>query len=237
MAKAGSAQFTLLTLDGVSLLGAKPKGFSWEPKALAEDTTGLGDSWFEWTPTGIRQAKVVQEGAYFDTTLGGLHQTLSGMPLPAKTLVWSPDGVLLCQARGTLVTGYEVLAKLGALTKANVTYTISGALETAGAVIQPAADKTATWTSTAVDNGAATTAGGTASQQVTALSGITGFVGKLQHSPDASAWTDIATFVNVTAAPNHQAVTVAGTIQRHVRFIGTVTGTGTIRVAAGLFRS
>ena len=32
-------------------------------------------------------------------------------------------------------------------------------------------------------------------------------------------------------------VTVAGTIQRHVRFIGTVTGTGTIRVAAGLFRS
>jgi hypothetical protein len=144
--------------------------------------------------------------------------------------------VTLFQAVGTLTTGYEVLATNGALTKANVTYAISGALSTGGAVVQPAEDKTATWTGATVDNGASTAAGGTASQQVTALTGITAFVGKLRHSPDGSTWTDLVSFVNVTTAPNHQAVTVAGTINRYVQFVGTVTGTGTVRVAAGLFR-
>jgi hypothetical protein len=46
-----------------------------------------------------------------------------------------------------------------------------------------------------------------------------------------------ATFVNVTAAPNTQTVTVAGTINRYVQFVGTITGTGTVRVSAGLFRN
>jgi len=238
MAKAGSAAFTLLTLDGVSLLGAKVKEFSWKPEALQEDTTGLGDSWIDQTPTGIRRVTVTQTGQYFDTSLNGLHQTMAAMPLPAKTLTWSPDGVLLFQATGTLTTGYEVLASNGALTKANVTYTISGALAANGSVIQPAEDHTVTWTSASVDNGAASTLGGTAVQSVTAkTAGITGFVGKLQHAPDAIAWVDVATFANVTAAPNQQSVAVVGTINRYTHFVGTITGTGTIRVAAGLFRT
>src|SRR4029450_8971274 len=181
MAKAGSAAFTLLTLDGVSLLGAKVKEFSWKPQALQEDTTGLGGSWMDQTPTGIRRGTVTQPGQYFDTSLNGLHQTMAAMPLPAKTLTWSPDGVLLFQATGTLTTGYEVLASNGALTKANVTYTISGALAANGSVIQPAEEHTVTWSSASVDNGAASTLGGTAVQSVTAkTAGITGFVGKLQ---------------------------------------------------------
>jgi len=239
MPKAGSAQFTLLTLDGISLLGAKPTDFTWKPDALQEDTTGLGDSWIEQTPTGMRRATVTQAGAYFDTALNGMHLTLAAMPLPAKTLVWSPDGVTLFQAKGTLVTMYDVLARNGALTKANVSYTISGALEANGALVQPPQDKTATWTSANIDNGAASTLGGTASQSVTALTGITGFVGKVRHSTDNSTFIDLpgATFVNVTAAPNTQSVTVAGTINRYVQFVGTITGTGTVRVSAGLFRN
>jgi hypothetical protein len=236
--KAGSASFTLLTLNGTSLLGAKVKGFTWKPELLQEDTTGLGDSWIESTPTGIRRAVVTQDGAYFDTALNGMHALLSAMPLPARTLTWSPDGVTLFSASGTLTTGYDVQASNGALTKANVTYTISGALQAGGVIIQAPEDHTATWTGPTVDNTASTAAGGTATQQVTAKdAGITAFVGKIQHSPDAAAWTDVATFVNVTAAPNQQSVTVAGVIQRYTRFVGTVTGTGTVRVAAGLFRT
>jgi hypothetical protein len=238
MPKAGSAQFTLLALNGTSLLGAKVKDFSWRIEALQEDTTGLGDSWGEYTPPGLRRATVTQDGAYFDTTAGGLHALLSAMPLPARTLTWSPDGVTLFQATGTLTTGYEVLAVLGGLTKANVTYTVSGALAAGGQVVQPPVDKTATWTSATIDTGAASANGGTASQQVTRLdAGVTGFVGALKHSSDGSSWLPLATFANVTAAPNHQAVTVAGTVQRYLQFVGTITGTGTVRVAAGLFRS
>ena len=241
MPKAGSAQFTLLALGVTSLLGAKVKEFSWKPDALQEDTTGLGDSWIEQTPTGIRRATVVQNGAYFDTALNGLHLKLMGMPLPAQTLVWSPDGVTLFQAKGTLVTGYEVLATNGALTKANVTYMISGALEANGSVVQAPQDQTVTWTSAKLDTGAASALGGTASQSVTVLTtpGVTGFVGKIQHSTDNSTFTDVtgATFANVTAAPNQQTLTIAGTINRYLQFVGTITGTGTVRVSAGLFRN
>jgi hypothetical protein len=239
MPKAGSAQFTLLALGGTSLLGAKVKEFSWKPEALQEDTTGLGDSWIDQTPTGIRRATVVQNGAYFDTALNGMHLKLAAMPLPAQTLVWSPDGVTFFQTTGTLVTGYEVLASNGALTKANVTYTISGALAANGAVVQPAEDRTVTWTSAKLDSGAASALGGTASQSVTVLTGITGFVGKLQHSTDNTVFTDLpgALFANVTAAPNQQTLTVAGTINRYLQFVGTITGTGTVRVSAGLFRN
>jgi hypothetical protein len=237
MPKAGSAQFTLLSLDGISLLGAKPTDFTWKPDALQEETTGLGDSWVEQTPTGIRRATVTQAGAYFDTALNGMHLTLAAMPLPAKTLVWSPDGVTLFQATGTLVTMYDVLARNGALTKANVSYTISGALDANGAVVQPAEDHTVTWTGAMVDNGAASANGGTAVQQVTARSGSANLVGKLQHSPDNTTYTDLVTFVNVTSAPNQQSVTVAGTIQRYLKYVGTIAGTGSVRVAAGLFRT
>jgi len=239
MPKAGSAQFTLLALGGTSLLGAKVTGFSWKPDALQEETTGLGDSWVEQTPTGMRRATVIQEGAYFDTALNGMHLKLAAMPLPAQTLVWSPDGVTLFQAKGALVTMYDVLARNGALTKANVSYTISGALDANGAVVQPPQDHTAPWTSAPVDNGAASPAGGTGLQLVTGLTtpGVTGFLGKLQHSPDGTTWTDLVAFVNVTAAPNTQSVTVAGTINRYLQFIGTITGTGTVRVSAGLFRN
>jgi hypothetical protein len=236
--KSGSAQFALLALDGTNLLGAKVKGFSWKPELLQEDTTGLGDAWREFTPTGIRRAVVTQEGAYFDTAAAGMHAALAAMPLGPRTLTWSPDGVLVCQARGTLVTTYDVVASLGALTKANVTYTISGSLDVGGAIVQAPEDHPVSWTGPVLDQGAATAAGGTASQQVTRLDvGVTGFAGVLNHSPDGTAWTALVTFVSVTAAPNGQSVTVAGLVQRYLQFVGTITGTGTVRVAAGFFRS
>jgi len=238
MPKAGSAQFAVLALDGANLLGAKPKQFSWKPDVLQEDTTGLGDGWADWTPTGIRRATVTQSGAYFDTALAGMHAALSGMTLPARTLVWSPDGVLLCQATGALTVAYEVLASNGALTKANVEYRISGRLDIGGTIVQVADPQTASWTGPTIDGGALTSAGGSASQQVSAMgAGVTGVVGKLRHSADGTTWTDLTTFANVTAAPSSQTVIVAGVIQRYLQFVGTISGTGTVRVSAGLFRN
>ena len=238
MSKAGSAQFALLTLDGTNLLGAKVHDFSWKPEALQQDTTGLGDGWIDNTPTGIRRATVTQAGAYFDTRLGAIHDALKTMPLAYRTLTWSPDGVLLFRATGTLTTAYEVLAQQGGLTKANVEYQISGRLEEGGQVIQPADDHTASWTGPTTDAGAESLNGGSAVQAVPAMdAGITGFAGKMQHSPDGTTWTDLATFANVTTAPASDTKPLAGVVHRYVRFVGAITGTGSIRVSAGVFRN
>jgi hypothetical protein len=234
--KAGSAQFTVLSLDGKSLLGAKVQEFHAIPEVLLEKTDGLGDAWEEHTPTGLRKVTITQGGAYFDTVLAGMHEALSAMPMGARTLIASPDGGILYIAKGTLTTAYEVLGNLGKLTKANVEYVVSGALEV-GAMVQAPDVKTATWTGTAVDNLAPTTLGGAASQETLERTGTINLSGKIQHSTDNTTYVDLVVFGPVSSAPNSQAMPVVGTIHRYIRFVGTVTGTGTVRVVAGLRRN
>lgn len=81
---------------------------------------------------------------------------------------------------------------------------------------------------------ASTVNGGAAYQQITALSGFTGFVGKIRHSADDTTYADLATFANVTSAPNAQRVAVAAgtTVNRYLCFDGAVTGSGSITAMA-----
>ena len=79
--------------------------------------------------------------------------------------------------------------------------------------------------------------GGVGYIQVTALAGLTGFIGKIRHSDDASSWADLVTFTNITAAPGKQRVTYAGVCKRYLSFTGDVTGTGSLTVFAGLSRT
>jgi hypothetical protein len=64
-------------------------------------------------------------------------------------------------------------------------------------------------------------------QQVGAVSGTTPTLdGKVQESSDNTAWTDIAgaTFTQVTATGNYQAITFERT-KRYLRYLGTIAGT------------
>ena len=64
-------------------------------------------------------------------------------------------------------------------------------------------------------------------QQVGTVSGTTPTLdGKIQESSDNSTWTDIAgaTFTQVTATGNYQAITFDRT-KRYVRYLGTIAGT------------
>jgi hypothetical protein len=102
-----------------------------------------------------------------------------------------------------------------------------------GYVLAPLAARTADANGTSVDRGASpltpTTRGATAALHVTAFSGFTGVVVKVQHSPDNSAWADLATFTTVTAV-GAQRISVADgtTVNRYVRALTDVTGTGSI---------
>lgn len=78
--------------------------------------------------------------------------------------------------------------------------------------------------------------GGAGYQQVTELSGFTGYVGKVRHSADDVTYADLVTFPNVTAAPGKARVAFAGTVERYLSHDGVVTGTGKIKVFSGFAR-
>ena len=64
-------------------------------------------------------------------------------------------------------------------------------------------------------------------QQVGTVTGTTPTLdGKIQESSDNAAWTDIAgaTFAQVTASSNYQAITFDRS-KRYIRYVGTIAGT------------
>lgn len=81
--------------------------------------------------------------------------------------------------------------------------------------------------------------GGAGYQEVTAFSGLTGYVGKIRHSADETTYADLATFVNVTSAPNGQRIAVAAgtTVNRYLCHDGDVTGTGSVTVLSAFTRA
>lgn len=96
---------------------------------------------------------------------------------------------------------------------------------------------TASGNGTAVDRGtslsagpvANTTGGAVAALHVSAFSGFSSVALKVQHSTDNSSWSDLASFTAVTAVGWQRLKIANGTqINRYVRAVTTVTGTGSI---------
>lgn len=324
--KIGSANFGALLLDGYDLLAQKAKAFTHKVTAVLENATGLGDSFENQLPTGVSQLEITQSGAFFDDSTTGLHGLLStGANQQTARLVLAAFagntiGKPCLGASGVYGMGYEVLGQVAALTKANVTYKVSGTLDR-GVLLNPSAAKVASWNtktdgtqvdytadtgqrvipitsntkanpsviscpvphgltsgqvvlisgvtgssptingqqtvtvistttfSVAVDTSAgsagtggsfvlaSTVNGAVGYQMVSAMSGFTGFVGKIRHSADDTTYVDLITFSNVTAAPAAERVTTTGTINRYLAYTGTVTGSGSITVVVGCARS
>ena len=88
-------------------------------------------------------------------------------------------------------------------------------------------------TGTAVDRGASpltpTTRGLVAIVHVTAFTGFSGVVVKVQHSSDNSSWSDLATFTTITAVGSERISVATGTtVNRYLRASVDVTGTGSV---------
>jgi hypothetical protein len=91
--------------------------------------------------------------------------------------------------------------------------------------------ETATGNGTAVDNAASSAGGGVGALHVTAYSGLTNVVFKIQHSVDNSVWVDLITFTTVSGVTSQRS-TASGTVNRYTRATWTVTGTGSVTFAA-----
>lgn len=89
--------------------------------------------------------------------------------------------------------------------------------------------ETADESGTSVDNSASSAGGGVGSLHVTAFSGLSQAVVKVQHSTDnfSGSIVDLVTFSTVTGTTSQRS-TVTGTVNRYLRYNLDVTGTGSI---------
>lgn len=104
-----------------------------------------------------------------------------------------------------------------------------------GFVMHALGAETADGNGTAVDRGAGITSvlGAAAGLHVTAYSGFTSAAFKIQHSEDNSVWADLVAFASVTATGAQVVKLAAGTtINRYLRVVTDVTGTGSVTFLA-----
>ena len=79
--------------------------------------------------------------------------------------------------------------------------------------------------------------GGVGYQMVSDLSGFSGFVGTISDSADDTTFAELIAFTDVTAAPAKERVSVSGTVDRYLCFVGDVTGSGSVKPFVGFKRN
>lgn len=104
-----------------------------------------------------------------------------------------------------------------------------------GRCLSPLTAITADTNGSSVDNGAASSNGAVAHLHVTAFSGLTSDAIRIEHSTNNSTWTTLATFTTVTGATS-QRLDITGTVNRYVRVVDDVTGTGSCTRLVALAR-
>lgn len=98
-----------------------------------------------------------------------------------------------------------------------------------GFLVHALGAETADGNGTAVDRGASSVNGGIAAIHATAYTGLTSAAIKIQHSTDNSVWADLVSFTSLTAIGSERKSIAAGTtVNRYVRAVTDVTGTGSV---------
>ncbi len=82
--------------------------------------------------------------------------------------------------------------------------------------------------------------GGYGYQQVTARTGVTGNIGKIQHSVDASTWADLITFSDTGSSAHAKerkgTATTTTQVRRYLAHVGDLTTAGSVTVFSGFAR-
>ena len=204
-------------------------------RALAGEMACYGDEGEKFIP-GLRSGVMSLGGPFEDNTVYSELQTANG----------TDNGLLVTAGVNGFAVGQPVGIALSDLESHQLQSSVSDAVRWTveapademvdlGYSLHDLTAETATGNGTAVDNTDATTNGGVGCLHVTAYSGFTNVVFKIQHSTDNSVWVDLITFTTVTAATSERSA-VTGTVNRYTRVIRTVTGTGSVTFVAAFAR-
>lgn len=227
--------------DGVILLNtlavtSQINGWSFEHRRNYTMVACVGDSGERWDP-GLLAGAVTLKG--FTNTTAGLYT----QAVAANNVDNSLQATIL---PGTSAVGSLALMTVSdfgsydipAVVTDSVGLTVNGQPDNGvdmGVLLHVLGAETADGNSTSVDNTASSASGSVNFLHVTAFSGFTSVVFKVQHSTDNSSWSDLATFTTVTALTKER-VTTTGTVNRYLRGFWDVTGTGSVTFAIAAAR-
>jgi hypothetical protein len=124
---------------GYNMIANKLQALRYKLMSMNEATHGLGDVWAESTPVGLSEGEIVQEGAFFDTTSGYIHDMQAGYPealtpqSTARVVCMGNAGQTIGEPfagfQGAFQVDYEPISEVGKLHRANVTHKVTGTAE------------------------------------------------------------------------------------------------------------
>lgn len=239
MATKGSSSVPWILVHGYDIAQTCNE-VSYGQTAMTEQTQCFTDTWVENSYVGIKEHTIMLKGFYDVDSNGSddaFRSAIGSNRVFCMALEGNTQGLPFDGLEGPVAQSYNRLVSHGEFTKFDTEFAAFGAMET-GVILSTLAAKTSSSNSTAVNNGGSSLNGGGAYVQVTAMSGFTSVTIKVQHSPNGSSWSDLATFTAVTAAPTAEFVAVAAgtTVNQHLRALWTVTGSGSITFFVGFAR-
>lgn len=213
------------------------KGWRCAHQRAYGDVTTIPDGGDRWIP-GLISGELALSGV-FDSDAGSLFNE-------ANTQAGTDDGLLVTVMPAGLAIGGPALITMTDIESITVDAEIRDAVPLSiaakpdagvdmGLILHALGAETADGNGASADNDAATTNGGVASLHVTAYTGLTSAVIKVQHSEDDSVWEDLITFTSVTAVTS-ELKTVTGDVHQYVRASVDVTGTGSVTYAVAFAR-
>ena len=181
---------------------------------------------------GMRSSTISADGLY-DGTATAIDKILDEIlgDQPGAVFTWLPQGNVAGGPMKGMVastTAHHVTTPASDVAAVHLEATSNVGHES-GIILAALAERTATANGSSVDQSASSAEGAAAYLQVSAGSPDAGTLDvKVQHSVDDAVWVDLITFTQVdgTDDPTAQRGSAAGTVNRYVRAIWTIAGTG-----------
>jgi len=218
-------------VNGVSV-SATLSGWAVSHQRATSEVTTLPESGAKFVP-GLMSGSVTVRGPQ-DSTGQSLHAQIAAAIGVDNAFLATicPDGTALGSFAMTVLGDVSEYAIDASVSDA-VGFTMTAAADESvdmGFLVHGLTAETVDGNGTAVDRGVGvtTTGGGVGVLSVTAFTGLTSIGVKIQHSTDNVSWFDLITFTSVTATATAERKFLAAgtTVNRYVRAVTDVTGTG-----------
>lgn len=146
--KYGSQNVELFLVDGYNLAPSLMETITRAQESISQQTNPFGAVSEQHTPVGIEKFTLVVGNGFYDPTTDPIHDALTNNHGISRIICVGDQGNVIGKAfrgyAGVLDTKFEVLDQNGNLTRANVTYLVSGTSEQ-GIIVQHLLQKTADW--------------------------------------------------------------------------------------------